>query len=550
MNNNILEYVIKSVLLEDRIVAKTGDKIDNKNYSQLLAAGAKHAFTVLVKGVSSKNKILSYAQRAIAKSFSENLERKISVGEQSTFANGKFVYIISDPKETDKQNLIVAIFNNPGILTKTQTEKEKERKAKDAAPAPVSADASDIAGTQDEKEVKLTTPILTLFIGESPLMTLSNYNKAIDQLNLSSNISSNISSLFKTISTDKDDDKKSIYPFDWKVQYKDNLAQKYGPLTITWRVFTTTQNNLVYIKSGDSWFSCKKSLFEKEYKRLDSGDLFDNRETNIDIINELNKQYSRSDYPIISRDKFENIPTDMTTLINEPEPTTIEPALIPTPIPSPTQTQTTTQTQTNNSADGYPFTYKTEDWQTRPGKEYTIYTMAPSDPYVYFKVDNKWYFFGKREFEHNEFYKKLFRLIDTGRIAPGKGLRALDTAGIKNVETKFGLSTSNTQTQGDQTPKPIPAPPKPESKEYKAGDLLKFKDPAGTQIPVYKLEKDGTYKQIKKDGKPQVWTISSDWKTNKTEQLRYIKSSSDKEWYQVKTSSGTNYWMKAYRFTK
>jgi len=546
MNSNILEYIIKSVLLEDRIVAKTGDRIDNKNYSQLLAAGAKHAFTVLVKGVSSKNKILSYAQRAIAKSFSENLERKISVGEQSTFANGKFVYIISDPKGIDKQNLIVAIFNNPGILTKTQTEKEKERKAKDAESI-INPDASDVSGSQDEKEVKLTTPILTLFIGESPLITLSNYNKAIDQLNLSSNISSNISSLFKTISTDKDDDKKSMYPFDWKVQYKDNLAQEYGPLTITWRVFTTTQNNLVYIKSGNSWFSCKKSLFEKEYKRLDSGDLFNNRETNIDIINELNKQYSGSDYPIISRDKFENIPTDVTTLINKPEPTIIEPSL----------TQMTTQTQSDNSADtkpktpadGYPFTYKTQDGHTFPGKEYIVYTMSPTDDYVYFKVDNKWYFFGKREFEQNEFYKKLFQYIDREQIGPGKGLRALNQAGIKNVETKFGLSTSNTQTQGDQTPKPTPPPPKPESKEYKAGDLLKFKDPAGKQIPVYKLEKNG-YKQIKKDGKPQVWTISSDWKTNKTEQLRYIKSSSDKQWYQVKTSSGTNFWMKAYYFTK
>lgn len=487
--NNILEHIIKSVLLEDRIVAKTGDRLNNKEYADAKAAGAKHTFTVLVKGTSSAAQILDAAVRAISKSQQGESEKRIGVGEQSQFANGQFVYVISNPQSKERQNLIVSIFSNPGIPRKNDVGKKDSEKKPE--PEVKTTDTTDIKKTQDTKEITVKAPLKIRYIGQSPLLTVSQYEQQLKSLNKSTDAIT----VLKTITPEQES--INTYPLLWK-----------DITNVTWMVYTLPSDKFVYIKTGNSWFSCKKTKFEEEKDTADAGDLFEERITDSEIISNLNKLQPESGYPSYSTTPA----SDKST---------------PGQVISPAGTLNTPNAT-------YPFTYKHDKI------EYTIYTMSPTDEYVYFKVGNKWYYFDKIKFEKDDFYKQLFANIEKSNFNINT-LTPLNAAGIKNVETKFNLQPSKSNTETPIQPK-IEIP-----KQIKPGTVLQFKNNPGAKIAVYQ-NNNGVFKPLIKNGKPQAWTISSDWKTNKSEQLRYVKSSSNSQYFLVKTADGTQFWIKSNSF--
>jgi hypothetical protein len=420
---HILEHIIKSILLEDRIVAKTGDRISKSEYNKAKAAGAVHAFTVLVKGTSDITKILDMAVKAISKSQSDS-EMKISVGEESKFADGTYIYLISNPVSKNRQNLVVWIIKNPGVSSKTSADK------KDSDVKISTSDTTDIdtSKTKTEPEIKVSR-LKYRYIGESPLLT----KKQLDSAKLKTTIDTS------ALQTMTDDVEK--YPINWR--------DKDG---VTWGVYTTSYSDkMVYIKSGESWFSVSKDKFEREMDNLVAGDLFNDRVTDEDLLTKLNKQKPESSYPRFSTSDQQPVSTTDGSDIDSKQ-TTSEPSTKSTDTVSPTDNKATSTTTSVST--------KTEPVTTTP--------------------------------------------VITKPVVPS----------------------------------------------IKPGTVLQFKDSANTEIPLYWF-KDGKYSQAKNEkGELKVWIIDSSWKTNKNEQLTYIKSSSDKQWYLVKTPTGKQYWIKSSRFKK
>jgi hypothetical protein len=86
-------------------------------------------------------------------------------------------------------------------------------------------------------------------------------------------------------------------------------------------------------------------------------------------------------------------------------------------------TATATTTQAPGAQTGYP----------RDVEGVKVYTMSDTDDYVYAKINGSWKFIEKKSFEANP---KLAVIT-----------KNLNPAGVKNVETKFGLSTVSNQNQ-------------------------------------------------------------------------------------------------------
>ena len=111
--NTILEQIIHQVLLEQRPVASI-KQISNKEWSKAKAAGAVYAYSVKVKRVSNLNQIPKYVIAATLTSIGEETDDVVSVGEDSKYATEDYVYVMSDPDDSRRnQKVLVYILPNP-----------------------------------------------------------------------------------------------------------------------------------------------------------------------------------------------------------------------------------------------------------------------------------------------------------------------------------------------------------------------------------------------------------------------------------------------------
>ncbi len=129
-----------------------------------------------------------------------------------------------------------------------------------------------------------------------------------------------------------------------------------------------------------------------------------------------------------------------------------------------TATTTTAQTSTTTTATTTPVSSYPRDVDG-----VKVYTMSDTDSSVYAKINGSWKFIDKKSFEANP---KLSVIT-----------KKLNSAGIANVEAKFGLATSNQQqnTQQQQTQQQNTA-------ARKVGDTLQFADKVNSKFPVYQYD--------------------------------------------------------------
>jgi hypothetical protein len=200
--------------------------------------------------------------------------------------------------------------------------------------------------------------------------------------------------------------------------------------------------------------------------------------------------------------------------------TPIEPMVIKTPVekikdlinPEPEVSTTTSTTNTDSKTDDdseneiktivYPY-----NWTAKNGT-YTVYTMSATDPYVYVKAANKWYYLLKTDFESN--------YTDSAKIETL--VKPLNAAGIKKVEATF--KKSNVINTGTDTKPELPSNKK-----------LVFNRKKGTVVPTFYYS-----------SKTKKYTAGPKWSVEGNEKLKYLTKSSDgKMWYV--DLAGTKTWI-------
>jgi hypothetical protein len=153
--SSILENLIRTYLIEGRTVAKLRG-VSAKETAEARAAGAVHAYAVLVKGTSTPSTIIDLVEAATAASSGAETDSTISVGKRSKFANGDYVYVMSDPLPKNRQTITVWILKNPFLLSTTS----------------------------DQELVNSFTSPARNFIGNAALFTMSAYNQEIKKLDV------------------------------------------------------------------------------------------------------------------------------------------------------------------------------------------------------------------------------------------------------------------------------------------------------------------------------------------------------------------------------
>jgi hypothetical protein len=145
-----------------------------------------------------------------------------------------------------------------------------------------------------------------------------------------------------------------------------------------------------------------------------------------------------------------------------------------------------------------------------------VYTMADTDDYVYAKINGRWKFIEKTAFEANP---KLAVIT-----------KKLNAAGIKNVETKFGLSSgnnNNNNNNGGDNPTPDPVIQQDKIRTIQKGNYLEWNRKAGTDVIIYNWN-GSKFVQVKDNkGNPQAWEIDD-------EKAMFIKEASNKKYFEVK----------------
>jgi hypothetical protein len=107
--SSILENLIRTYLIEGRTVAKLRG-VSAKETAKARAAGAVHAYAVLVKGTSTPTTIIDLVTGASLASAGADTENRIAVGRSSKFADGNYDYVMSDPLPKKRQIIVVRIF--------------------------------------------------------------------------------------------------------------------------------------------------------------------------------------------------------------------------------------------------------------------------------------------------------------------------------------------------------------------------------------------------------------------------------------------------------
>lgn len=153
--SSILENLIRSYLIEGRTVAKLRG-VSAQETSDARAAGAIHAYAVLVKGTSTPTTIIDLVEAATAASSGAETDMTMSVGKRSKFATEDYVYVMSDPLPKNRQTITVWILKNPFILS----------------------------ATSDLENAESFTSSARNFIGNAALYTMSAYNQEIKKLDV------------------------------------------------------------------------------------------------------------------------------------------------------------------------------------------------------------------------------------------------------------------------------------------------------------------------------------------------------------------------------
>jgi len=121
---NLLEQIIRKTLFERRMVAKI------RNATKQITAdgrafGAVHTYSVLVKGTSNPKEILNQVYSVTVSDAGSDTATIKNVGEYSTYATDKYVYVCSNPENKDRQLINVWIVPMSVIDTLTKTKKSE-----------------------------------------------------------------------------------------------------------------------------------------------------------------------------------------------------------------------------------------------------------------------------------------------------------------------------------------------------------------------------------------------------------------------------------------
>lgn len=109
MKKDILEHIIKSVLLEERDPAGQIIPASKKQIAEAINGGAVFAYVVKVTGTADPNQIY---EEVYAKTIANRY-----IGRQSKYGTTKHYFVMSDPLPKKRQKIIVWIYEDKGQLT-------------------------------------------------------------------------------------------------------------------------------------------------------------------------------------------------------------------------------------------------------------------------------------------------------------------------------------------------------------------------------------------------------------------------------------------------
>lgn len=109
MKKDILEHIIKSVLLEERDPAGQIIPASKKQIAEAINGGAVFAYVVKVTGTADPKRIY---EEVYAKTIANQY-----IGRQSKFGTTKHYFVMSDPLPKKRQKIIVWIYEDKGQLT-------------------------------------------------------------------------------------------------------------------------------------------------------------------------------------------------------------------------------------------------------------------------------------------------------------------------------------------------------------------------------------------------------------------------------------------------
>ena len=179
---NLLENIIKTVLLEQRVVGKVSS-LPMKEFDAAIAEGAVFAFEVSSKGVTKPAEVVNNVVGAITSNS--------TVGANSKYGRGNYFYLISDPVQNDKrQKIVVWIYPNGDKFGTFDTLRQYYAKmgapgSEPTATSTQTTDQPDIKKTQTSKEVsvKFNPAYMSVkYIGQSPIMNRAVYERILKDL--------------------------------------------------------------------------------------------------------------------------------------------------------------------------------------------------------------------------------------------------------------------------------------------------------------------------------------------------------------------------------